>query len=260
MPIYLGDYLADTFMLSHAEHGAYLLSIFAYWRKGSALTIDEFKRVVGDEFETVSKFFELRDNQFHHERVESELANSLNKKKLAQENGKKGGNPLLKKGETNPYYETKDNQEDNPKDNRTVIPEDNLEDNPDHNQKITREINSSPSPSPSPSSLSSSKPSVVLGERIKKSASPPPNFQDFVNELKNNLAYENINVEIECAKMDAWLQVNKHRKKTKRFVVNWLNRATDKSAEFKPEPKKIDDVDKQMTAYANQIKKERGWI
>lgn len=56
--------------------------------------------------------------------------------------------------------------------------------------------------------------------------------QNFLDTLKTNPAYKHINVEHELSKMDSWLSVNKHRKKTKRFIVNWLNRASDQNHEI----------------------------
>lgn len=51
-------------------------------------------------------------------------------------------------------------------------------------------------------------------------------FLEWVEELKKNAAYSHINFEAELGKMDAWLSLprNKGRQKTKRFVLNWLNK------------------------------------
>ena len=47
---------------------------------------------------------------------------------------------------------------------------------------------------------------------------------DFLASLKINPAYQYIDLEQEYGKMDAWLLAHKGRKKTKKFVVNWLNK------------------------------------
>jgi hypothetical protein len=48
--------------------------------------------------------------------------------------------------------------------------------------------------------------------------------EDFLKSLKTNLAYKHIVVENELAKMDAWLSTRPGRQKTRRFIVNWLNK------------------------------------
>ncbi len=46
--------------------------------------------------------------------------------------------------------------------------------------------------------------------------------EDFLKELGKT--YPHININQEMSKIDGWLLANPHRKKTKRFVVNWFNR------------------------------------
>ncbi len=52
-------------------------------------------------------------------------------------------------------------------------------------------------------------------------------------ELKPNPAYRHIDIDVELGKMDAWLLTPKgaRGKKTRAFVVRWLNEAADRQRE-----------------------------
>ena len=61
---------------------------------------------------------------------------------------------------------------------------------------------------------------------------------EFISSLKENPAYKGIAIDTELSKMDAWLLTRPQRKKTRSFIVNWLNKI-DKPMEIKqPEIKK----------------------
>lgn len=76
----------------------------------------------------------------------------------------------------------------------------------------------------SSSSFSSSSPSSD-----KDKAKPSPKTaqipeKEFIDILKNNPAYKNIDFESELGKMDAWILTHPGRQKTRRFIINWLNK------------------------------------
>lgn len=48
--------------------------------------------------------------------------------------------------------------------------------------------------------------------------------EKFIASLKNNNAFKQIDIARELGKMDAWLSTRPGRKKTRRFIVNWLNK------------------------------------
>jgi uncharacterized protein YdaU (DUF1376 family) len=105
MPLYIGDYLADTGHLSQAEHGAYLLLIMAYWRNGGPLPDDD--RVLRRISKTApGKWGKMRSCMIHffdpcmgsnletctgnkiwrHKRIDAELENA-NKQTIAKRKG-----------------------------------------------------------------------------------------------------------------------------------------------------------------------------
>jgi hypothetical protein len=44
-------------------------------------------------------------------------------------------------------------------------------------------------------------------------------------QVRANPAYTHLNIDQELGKMDAWLSTRPQKKKTRRFIINWLNRA-----------------------------------
>lgn len=70
-------------------------------------------------------------------------------------------------------------------------------------------------------------PSVPLLKNKKKSMPLRADGDDsWIEDLKKNAAYQHINFAVEFGKMDAWFSLpsHKHRKRTKAFVLNWLNK------------------------------------
>jgi hypothetical protein len=66
-------------------------------------------------------------------------------------------------------------------------------------------------------------------KKIVVSDKPKPTYlvdKDYIDSLKTNTAYQGIDIDRELAKMDAWLSTPRGRgkKKTRGFIVNWLNR------------------------------------
>jgi uncharacterized protein YdaU (DUF1376 family) len=80
MPVYIGDYLADTMHLSTEQHGAYLLLLFHLWRRGSLHDDDgalaQITGLSGNAWSNarpvLAEFFEVHDGLWRHGRVERE--------------------------------------------------------------------------------------------------------------------------------------------------------------------------------------------
>jgi uncharacterized protein YdaU (DUF1376 family) len=87
MPVYIGDYLADTMHLSTEQHGAYLLLIFHLWRRGilhdddgTLAKITGLTRNAWSQARPVlADFFEIHDGFWRHGRVERERSRATAK-------------------------------------------------------------------------------------------------------------------------------------------------------------------------------------
>lgn len=93
MPLYIGDYLADTMHLEGPEHGAYLLLIMAYWRNWGPLPDDNKKlaaiartplKVWMGMRDTIAEFFEVVDGVWRHWRVEEEMAAAIERVEIGK--------------------------------------------------------------------------------------------------------------------------------------------------------------------------------
>jgi uncharacterized protein YdaU (DUF1376 family) len=80
MPVFIGDYLADTMHLSTEQHGAYLLLLFHLWRRGTLPDDDgALAQITGLSRNTwsqarpvLAEFFQIQDGLWRHGRVERE--------------------------------------------------------------------------------------------------------------------------------------------------------------------------------------------
>jgi uncharacterized protein YdaU (DUF1376 family) len=82
MPLWIGDYLADTMGLTRDQHGGYLLLIMSYWRSGKPLpdddeTLSAVTRSTPKEWKKLrpilSGFFKISDGVWRHNRIDLEL-------------------------------------------------------------------------------------------------------------------------------------------------------------------------------------------
>ncbi len=96
MPLYVGEYLADTGHLTTTQHGAYLLLLMHYWRKRELPTDDKQLAAIAklplriwlDIKETLQAFFY---DGWRHKRVEAEFQRRMEVSEKRAAAGSKGG-------------------------------------------------------------------------------------------------------------------------------------------------------------------------
>lgn len=90
MPLAIGDYLADTSHLDTTQHGAYLLLLMHYWRKGplpnDAEQLANICRLSAEAWainsRTILPFFKIEeDGMLHQKRQDAEREKALNQKR-----------------------------------------------------------------------------------------------------------------------------------------------------------------------------------
>jgi uncharacterized protein YdaU (DUF1376 family) len=96
MPLYVGDYLGDTGHLTTAQHGAYLLLMMHYWRKGELPDDDrQLSKITKLPLRTWGEYRVVLQDFFHsgwrHKRIDAELERMVRLSEKRAIAGQKGG-------------------------------------------------------------------------------------------------------------------------------------------------------------------------
>jgi uncharacterized protein YdaU (DUF1376 family) len=96
MPLYVGDYLGDTGHLTTAQHGAYLLLMMHYWRKGELPDDDrQLSKITKLPLKTWCDCRPILQDFFHsgwkHKRIDAELERMMRVSQKRAIAGQKGG-------------------------------------------------------------------------------------------------------------------------------------------------------------------------
>jgi uncharacterized protein YdaU (DUF1376 family) len=99
MPLFIGDYLADTMHLTHIQHGIYMLLIMAYWRNGGPLAdnagqLAAIAKCSPQEWRkhcsVIARFFHIEDGYWLHKRIDAELDGATAKAQERRKSGTEG--------------------------------------------------------------------------------------------------------------------------------------------------------------------------
>ena len=109
MPLYIGDYLADTARLTTEQHGAYLLLIMDYWRSGKLPDNDQVLaqicKLTPDAWSNakamLATYFTIENGFWIHRRIESEIIAANENKDKRHQRAVKGAQARWKKPQEN---------------------------------------------------------------------------------------------------------------------------------------------------------------
>ena len=211
MPLYIGDYLADTARLTTEQHGAYLLLLMDYWRSGRLPDNDQvlaqISKLSPDAWinakAMLMQFFSIKDGYWIHARVEKEL-------NLAMENKAKMHDRASKAAQAR-----WDKQQNNATSNAKAM------------------LMQCPSPSPSPSPLTSTNTIDVAkapkAQRLKLE-SLPVDWANFCNQERPDLNHKDIWNQFR----DYWISVGGSKGARLDWFATWRNWVRNQKPSTKP--------------------------
>lgn len=108
LPLFAGDYLADTLNFSVEEHGAYLLALIHQWNAGP-FEEDELRLVLRFQRKKFAKIFaklspkltQTKDGKWYSKRLEAERAKALKISEKRSKAGKRGAESKWGSADTN---------------------------------------------------------------------------------------------------------------------------------------------------------------
>ncbi len=220
MPLYIGDYLADTADLSTEQHGAYLLLLMHQWRVGPlADDMPSLCRVCRMDAsstsqallkQVLSRFFKRSDDGLFvtwvQGRLEIERDKWTEKKRVYIERASKGGRAKAASSTASSTASS-------------VL-------------QGVLETCTPPSPLPLPVFSGPKVPLVVIERLILNDGSEFPLNRDHLEECQ--ALYPAVDVEQQFHEMRGWCIGNPKKRKTKdgalRFVHSWLSKAQNDSS------------------------------
>lgn len=109
MPLYIGDYLADTARLTTEQHGAYLLLLMDYWRSGKLPDNDQILAQIcklspdawSNAKAMLMQYFSIEQGYWVHKRVEQEMLDAVENKDKKHERAVKAADARWKKAREN---------------------------------------------------------------------------------------------------------------------------------------------------------------
>jgi uncharacterized protein YdaU (DUF1376 family) len=214
---YPQDFLVGTAMLSAEEVGAYIrLLCYSWTHDGLPNDPAQLSRLAGASNDAIAsirhKFGICEDGKLRNDRQES-----IREKQKAYKAVQKANAEKRWKNTENEQCSVPPHM---PSHNPPHIPTDD----PSHSIGIcqTDALHSSSSSSNSIKDSLKNKEGSGEGKIRTSQANNEIIDELFLAELRRH--YPQIRVDVEMQKIDAWLSVHKDRRKTRRFVVGWMNR------------------------------------